>query len=781
MATKVSKRNVPSTSTTTSTPTTTTQAVNVTSEGQEQVVDSKYSLSHHRNLRSDATTSWFTRSEFVFQALILGAICIEAFMVRLFSVVRYESVIHEFDPWFNFRSTKYLVTEGFYNFHNWFDDASWYPLGRYIGGTLYPGLMWTAAVVYQFFNFFHFTVNIRNVCVLLAPFMASATCIATYALTSEAWNGSAGILAAAFISIAPGYISRSVAGSYDNEAVAIFALTFCFYLWVKAVKTGSMMWGAMSALGYFYMVAGWGGYIFIINLIPAHVLVCIIAGRYSHRLYVAYCTFYLLGTLLSMNIQFVQFIPVSSPEHLAAFGVFGLLQVYNGFFYVRSLVPPAHLKVVGRWFLLSILASIGILILLLASGAIPALTGRLLSLLGATSNIAIVKSVSEHQPSPWTTFFFDLHCLVFLVPVGLYFCFDQLTDANLFVSLYVLFASYFASIMVRLVLVLTPAVCVLAGIGASVTLQTYFDVLTTKENQKTITNQQNIAKNDPDAAARLAARRRVRVPRVSRPIGLLVVVGLTILFSFFVIHCNWVTSSAYSSPSIVLQANQGDGSRVIFDDFREAYNWLKHNTAPNARILSWWDYGYQITGMGNRTVIVDNNTRNNTHIATVGLVMASTEERAYPVLQQLDVDYLLVIFGGRIGYSSDDINKFLWMVRISGGIYPEVVETDYFSEHGQYRVDNTASARMTNSLMYKMCYYRFGEVYTVYGKGGGFDRVRNCEIGQKDVQLTHIEEAFTSEHWMVRIYRVKKDETHPGWYDRYNQEKALRTAMAGSK
>jgi len=30
----------------------------------------------------------------------------------------------------------------------------------------------------------------------------------------------------------PGYISRSVAGSYDNEGIAIFALMFTYYLWV---------------------------------------------------------------------------------------------------------------------------------------------------------------------------------------------------------------------------------------------------------------------------------------------------------------------------------------------------------------------------------------------------------------------------------------------------------------------------------------------------------------------------------------------------------------------
>lgn len=34
--------------------------------------------------------------------------------------------------------------------------------------------------------------------------------------------------------------------------------------------------------------------------------------------------------------------------------------------------------------------------------------------------------------------------------------------------------------------------------------------------------------------------------------------------------------------------------------------------------MSWWDYGYQITAMANRTVLVDNNTWNNTHISRVG-------------------------------------------------------------------------------------------------------------------------------------------------------------------
>ncbi len=36
----------------------------------------------------------------------------------------------------------------------------------------------------------------------------------------------------------------------------------------------------------------------------------------------------------------------------------------------------------------------------------------------------------------------------------------------------------------------------------------------------------------------------------------------------------------------------------------------------------------------------------------------------------------------------------------------------------------------------------------------GFDRTRNVEIGNKNFGLTHLEEAYTTEHWLVRIYKV---------------------------
>jgi len=233
---------------------------------------------------------------------------------------------------------------------------------------------------------------------------------------------------------------------------------------------------------------------------------------------------------------------------------------------------------------------------------------------------------------------------------------------------------------------------------------------------------------------------------------------MTLFLASYAWHCVWVTSEAYSSPSIVLSARGGHGDRIIFDDFREAYYWLRMNTAEDAKVMSWWDYGYQITAMANRTILVDNNTWNNTHISQVGQAMSRPEDRAYKIMQELDVDYVLVIFGGLTGYSSDDINKFLWMVRIGGSTDrgADIHENDYYTSSGEFRVDREGSPVLLNCLMYKLCYYRFGDVYTEGGKPSGYDRVRNVEIGNKDFELDKLEEAFTSEHWLVRIYKVKK-------------------------
>lgn len=58
------------------------------------------------------------------------------------------------------------------------------------------------------------------------------------------------------------------------------------------------------------------------------------------------------------------------------------------------------------------------------------------------------------------------------------------------------------------------------------------------------------------------------------------VCALTLMLATYATHCVWVSSEAYSSPSIVLAARGHDDSKIIFDDFRDAYYWLRYNTAP---------------------------------------------------------------------------------------------------------------------------------------------------------------------------------------------------------
>jgi dolichyl-diphosphooligosaccharide--protein glycosyltransferase len=57
----------------------------------------------------------------------------------------------------------------------------------------------------------------------------------------------------------------------------------------------------------------------------------------------------------------------------------------------------------------------------------------------------------------------------------------------------------------------------------------------------------------------------------------LVVAPTILILTIFAWHCTYVTSSAYSSPSVVLASRNQDGSPLIIDDFREAYYWLRQN------------------------------------------------------------------------------------------------------------------------------------------------------------------------------------------------------------
>ncbi|GFP86881.1 dolichyl-diphosphooligosaccharide--protein glycosyltransferase subunit stt3a [Phtheirospermum japonicum] len=316
-------------------------------------------------------------------------------------------------------------------------------------------------------------------------------------------------------------------------------------------------------------------------------------------------------------------------------------------------------------------------------------------------------------------------------------------------------------------LVLAPAACMMSGIALSEAFDVFsksikFQLIHKPQEVDTSNvTQKDVVKADSKKSEKSLFSRMSRIEQrlllLPMEASLIAILLLVLLGAFYVVHCVWAAAEAYSEPSIVLTSNSDDGL-YVFDDFREAYSWLHHNTEIDDKVASWWDYGYQITAMANRTVIVDNNTWNNTHIATVGTAMSSPEEAAWDIFNSLDVKYVLVVFGGLVGYSGDDIDKFLWMVRIGGGVFPHIKEPDYLvnkefiavyfmqvsqtvicienkDRDGEYRIDSEATPTMLNCLMYKLSYYRFVET-----EGGGFDTVRDTEIGNKYFNLTHFEE-----------------------------------------
>jgi dolichyl-diphosphooligosaccharide---protein glycosyltransferase len=67
-------------------------------------------------------------------------------------------------------------------------------------------------------------------------------------------------------------------------------------------------------------------------------------------------------------------------------------------------------------------------------------------------------------------------------------------------------------------------------------------------------------------------------------------------------------------------------------------------------------------------------------------------------------------------------------------------------------VDDEATPTMRNSLMYKMSYYNYNSLFPA---GQATDRVRGSRLPAQGPELSTVEEAFTSENWIIRIYKVK--------------------------
>ena len=149
--------------------------------------------------------------------------------------------------------------------------------------------MYTTVFIKNFLDFIKIPIDIKHICVFCAPAFSILTVYAGYLMTIEI-NGwvESGLLCALFISVVPAYLSWSVAGSYDNEAISITLLLLTFYFFLKGCRTGKLIDSCLSALLYSYLVSSWGGYSFPIAFIPLYILFCLLTNHYSFNMYKNY-------------------------------------------------------------------------------------------------------------------------------------------------------------------------------------------------------------------------------------------------------------------------------------------------------------------------------------------------------------------------------------------------------------------------------------------------------------------------------------------------------------
>jgi dolichyl-diphosphooligosaccharide--protein glycosyltransferase len=393
----------------------------------------------------------------------------------------------------------------------------------------------------------------------------------------------------------------------------------------------------------------------------------------------------------------------------------------------------------------------------------------------------LVDSVAEHQPGSTRMYHQYLHHVFYLVPVGFLLSLSTWTDSNSFLVLYGVVAYFFASKMARLVILLGPPAASLGGVAIG-TILTFCLVdapmrmfLGAPPKEKEPEAAEPEPEPEPDKPteikkgkdgkplkpsqaikqrqkAKAAAKGPSEVDEVfallktskaafleaaNSPKGLSTRIVLGVLFAALMLYryqefyqYAHMMAESSSRPQIMFKATLQNGQTVMVDDYREAYLWLKAKTPEDARVMAWWDYGYQITGIANRTSIADGNTWNHEHIATLGRILTAPEDEAHAYARHL-ADYVLVWAGG----GGDDLAKSPHLARIGNSVFHGHCGTDPTCSNFGFYQDRSPTPMMAKSLLFKL---------VSYGRQG------------VAVNQSLFEHVYTSKYGKVRIFKVKR-------------------------
>ena len=545
--------------------------------------------------------------------------------------------LNEFDPFFNYRATEYLVENGPQAYADWHDTMSWFPNGRDVSATSQTMLHVTAAYAYSAFGG---GTSLYDFTILVPAVFGSLTAVVVFALVRVIGGTTAGLFASMLFAVSVPVIVRGTIGWFKSEPLGLFYGLLGVYLFLSALRGGDgggtargrAVAGARMAGGGITLafgLASWGGIQYMVVPLCLFLLVLPLLRR-DHS--------FLAWSVPAFAAAFLVTVPLFERPGLGfVAGIGGVLVAGSAAYLAASSLlqrfsPRAAALRNGLLFLGgTVAAGAAVLAANASSGFIPLPSFRYQNALNPflRSVDPLVDSVAEHATTTTAQSFFFLSILIVFAGAGAWLAFsnrDRLRSYRIrlrpemaaFALVFGAAGAYVSSSFIRLELFASLAVIVLASLGLA--------VLASEALR-------------PD----VQTKRHVRgMPLAGKAAFVSVIVGLLLVPTVVPIQGNWV-DSVRAPPTLL---NGGTNFGAVFPDWPDALEWLRTQTPEGSVVAAWWDYGYWITTMGNRTSLADNATVDSAAIREIARTMLADPDEAWRRLAGMQADYVLLFVAG---------------------------------------------------------------------------------------------------------------------------------------
>ena len=199
--------------------------------------------------------------------LIIGLLALSfslASMLRA-TPLEYGFELNEYDPFFNYRATEFMIENGLPAYLEWHDDLSWHPYGRDISATSQVMLHTSAAALYPIFGM---GSSLYDFTIMFPVVVSSLTTIIIFALVRTIGGTTAGLFASLFFAVSPILILRGSIGWFKSEPLGLFFGLLAVYLLISGIKSdqGKVSVAKIVGAGILlaFGLASWGGVQFFI-------------------------------------------------------------------------------------------------------------------------------------------------------------------------------------------------------------------------------------------------------------------------------------------------------------------------------------------------------------------------------------------------------------------------------------------------------------------------------------------------------------------------------------